>query len=133
MKNASKGFALTIDAVFALLMIFTVIVFISSFTFEPKTPSGASLRLMSMDMLNVMEKQGRIGAVIGGNTTSIREAFNVPDSNICMRLDIISAHTNLSVVRQDCNGYESQLQVASRLYTNNGVIYVARITSWLKN
>ena len=132
--SSRKAFALTIDAIFALVIMIVAILIIANMVFQQQTERSTYLKLVSLDTLKLLESRDYIGTALNGNTTSTRELFNSMQSNVCMRIIINNelGEQNLTIARQNCEGYGKELQTGYRAYIHNGKTYTVQLTSWFK-
>lgn len=127
-----KGFAITLDALLALSLIFFALIFISTQTFQPYAPRGTYLKQVSLDTLAVLEKTGRLGAAIDGDGASAREMVQATPENVCMQVSVTDGAGNalFTISKAGCYGFGSELQSAVVPFAYNGGNYLAEAKAW---
>lgn len=133
-----RGFAITLDGVIALLMIFLSIMLINLVVaqFGEYTFQENQLHLISYDVLSVMEKNGYLEGSLT-NTTMVREILENTPNNLCMTLSVYqngSSTANYSITKSGCSAPEGDMRVARRSFIVNrggtSYFYTAKLESW---
>ena len=130
-----KGFAVTLDSVVAVSFFFFALVLIATQTYEPRAPGGVYLKQLTLDVLSVMEKTGRMGQAIEGNTSSMQGILEATPNLACFSISILNStgDTMLSAEKSGCNNSaELDLQVTTRPLYYKGEKYIARTESWFR-
>lgn len=136
--NRLQGFVTTLDAIVALLLFLSVLVLVSKYEFSESSASldQAYLKQVSMDSLAVLEKTGKLHALVQtSNLTPIQEILSAEPSNICSLLEVKNENAGLLefvVSEPHCENYGSHLQVTSRSFACNNEFYSAKLSSWFK-
>lgn len=134
--NKYRGFLLTSEGIIALSIVLIVLGIITNQTFQSTVPRGTYLKQISFDVLKVLDYDGRIGKVIDGNTTAVREILENSQTNICMQLNIESTANSsniITIAKPNCNGFKNELQTTYRTTIYNNVEYVSTLQSWYNN
>ncbi len=128
-----KGFAVTLDSVVAISFFFFALVLIATQTYEPRAPGGTYLKQLTLDVLTVMEKTGRMNQAIEGNTTSMQDILEATPHLACFNISILNStgETVITSAKSGCNDTEGlDMQVAYRPLVYKEGKYVAKCESW---
>ena len=130
-----RGFAITLDAVVAISFFLFAMIIIMSQIYQPRAPGGVYLKQLTLDTLTVLEKTGRIGQAIDGNTSSIQEIVEATPKLACMSVSIINITGDVvaGTVKGDCTetiGLDVQTTARPVLYQGNR--YVVKSESWFR-
>ena len=131
-----NAFALTMDAILALLIMMLVVVIIAAAPFQNFTPRSVYLKQIALDELTILEKMNMTGRVIDGNTTSLREMLIYMPSSVCSSIEITeSLSLNKTIISQpDCGippGGELQTAYSTFIHRNN--FYIIRSQNWYRS
>jgi hypothetical protein len=130
-----RGFAITLDAVVAISFFLFAMFIIMSQTYQPRAPGGVYLKQLTLDILTVLEKTGRIGQAIDGNTSSIQEIVEATPKLACMRISVtnITGDIVAGSVKEDCTETAGlDVQTAARPVVYQGNQYVVKSESWFR-
>jgi len=129
-----KGFVITLDAIVAISFMLLSLYFIASLSFNPTAVKGAQLKQYSLDSLSVLEKSGRLGLIIAGNTTAARDILLYSPEPYCMQLSVIAANgTSMATIdKPGCKGAQSEMQISHSVFRYNGILYSATLRSWFR-
>jgi len=129
---APRGFIITFDALLAVSLLFVAALIMYTQTFQPVAPRGVYLKQVTLDVMTVMEKTGRIGIAIDGNSSAVREIMEATGESVCMQLTLKSSNgTSIATIsKTGCSDYGKELQVAIQPVFYNGNSYIAKAESW---
>ena len=130
-----RGFVISIDALVAVSFFMLAMIVISSQSYQPGVPSGIYLKHLSMDIVTVLEKTGRMGTAIDGNLTGLHEIIERMPRAACMQVSITNSSdgTEASALRTGCTSTAGlDIQVVVRPLQYNGSSYVVRAESWFR-
>lgn len=128
-----RGFAITLDAVVAISFFMFAMLIVATQTYNPRAPGGIYLKQLTLDTLTVLEKTGRIGQAIEGNTSGIYEVLQATPELACMRLFILNSTYDVvtDVTKSGCNETAGlDMQVASKPAMHMGRSYIIKSESW---
>ncbi|MBI5133762.1 MAG: hypothetical protein HZA83_03535, partial [Thaumarchaeota archaeon] len=103
-------------------------------TFQPVAPKGVYLKQVTMDAMKVLEKTGRLGAAIGGNSSAVREIMQATGESVCMQLTIKDSNdlAVATIAKPGCTDYGKELQVIVQPLHYSGNNYMVKAESWYK-
>jgi hypothetical protein len=130
-----RGFAITTDAVVAISFFLFAIAMISSQVYYPRAPGSIYLKQLTMDMLTVLEKSGRLGMALEGNSSAAREVLESTPVSACMYVTVSNATGGVAAVlaKGGCEEVEGQdIQVTVRPLFHNRTQYLARSEAWFR-
>ncbi len=130
-----RGFAITLDAAVAISFFLFAIMIIASQSYQPRAPGAVYLKQLTMDTLTVLEKTGRIGQAIDGNTSSIQELMEATPKLACMDISIanITGDVVATAVKGDCAETAGlDVQTTARPVLYQGSRYVIKSASWFR-
>ena len=137
--QAHRGFVLTLDAVFAMLILFVSIAFIFN---SLKEVGDESIKLEQLsayekDALTVMEKTGAISDSTT-NTSRVREIIEASPPNICLEVTLQRQNGSIlyTMPKQDCTNQRDEIRYERRTVvkkTGSGFdFYSAQVVGWYK-
>ena len=130
-----KGFAATLDSVVAISFLFFALALIATQTYEPRAPGSVYLKQLTLDTLTVLEKTGRLGSAIDGNTSAIPEILEATPSLSCMSVSILDStgETFTAFTKIGCNDSQGlDIQSATLPIAHGGEYYIVRSESWFR-
>lgn len=130
-----KGFTISLDAVIALSFVLFAMMIIANQSYYPKTPGEVYLKQLTLDVVTVLEKTGRIDSAIAGNSSAIQEVLEATPILACIEIMIIDTNglAISNVTKSDCTDVTDQsIQTTASLafYQNNR--YIVKSESWLR-
>ena len=130
--RACRGFVFPIDASFALLIFATTLLIISGQVFQDPVPKTAYLRQATSDTLTVLEKSGKLGKMLGENTTQVRQVLESLPPSLCVQIALTPASGVPTVLsKPGCDNYGNDIVSIRRGYVYNNSYYVAQMKGWL--
>jgi len=132
MALKSRGFVITLDAIAALSFMLLSLYFIQTTSFNPTILKGTQLKDFSLDTLTVLEKSGRLGDLITGDSTAVREVLLASPDPDCMQFTLSYLNdTQIAVIdKPGCGGIGNEVQVDYGLYDYGGQVYKTTLKSW---
>ncbi len=131
--NHKKGFVFTIDATFALLIFAITLLLISHQIFQDPTPRSTYLKQISSDTITVLEKTGKLGQMLGSNSTEVRQVLDSLPQSVCAQVSLMSQSGNTTTItRPGCTNYQKELQIIRSPYIYGGSFYTTEIKSWFE-
>lgn len=129
-----RGFVITFDAIVALSLFFVAVILISSEGLQPSTPRGVYIKQLTLDVLTVMEKTDRLGILVDGDGSAVRELLQATPELACIQVTVYDSDGNLigTVTKSGCGPYGRELQSASMPFVHEGKPYLARAESWYR-
>lgn len=130
-----RGFIITTDGIMGLVFFLFILSLISSYSFKQTTTNEIYLKQFSMDFLSVMEKSGRVGALVGGDSTSVREVIDRTPIGLCLEYSATDSSGNRisTVTKTGCGSHGNLLQTVSRPFIYNESHYIATVRSWYRS
>ncbi len=131
-----KGFIITLDSAIALSFVLFAILIISSQTYNPRAPGSIYLKQLTLDTINVLERSGRVGLALEGNTSATQEILETTPRLACIKVSIIngSGTAVASVLKYDCNqSAELDIQTSSNIAVYQGKEYIIKSDSWFRS
>jgi hypothetical protein len=130
-----KGFVITLDSAVALLFVLVALILISSQSISPKVPGNIYLKQLSLDVVKVLEKTGRIEGALLGNASAVNEVIEATPKLSCFEIQIINATgTTLQTFEKSECGQKTNLDI--QIVTTSAYIgqrqYIIRSESWLR-
>jgi len=128
----SRAFIITFDGLVALMILFIAIYIASGQNFQPVAPKGVYLKQLTLDTLTVLEKSGRIGMAIEGNSSAARQIMEATGESVCMQISIIQSTGTViaNMKKEGCDAFEKELQVAARPFIYGAESYYVKAESW---
>ena len=132
--ESRRGFVITIDAIAALSFMLLSLYFIQSTSFNPQILKGTQLKQLSLDTLSVMEKSGRLGAVVAENSTAAREILLATPEAVCMQLSIAAQNGTViaTIDKPACGGIGSEVQITYGIFRSGNDLYSGTLRSWYR-
>lgn len=130
-----KGLAVTLDAVVAITFFLLVLAVITAQAYQPRAPGSIYLKQVTLDVLTVLEKTGRIDMALYGNLSAMQEVVEATPELACMRISVINSTGDVVVSSLKGGCTESaglDMQVASRPAIYLDGKYVVRAESWFR-
>ncbi|MFH0884326.1 MAG: hypothetical protein V1861_01290 [Candidatus Micrarchaeota archaeon] len=129
-----KAFIISLDSFVAVSVMFLILFLMFSQDFHPTAPRGVYLKQLSLDALSVLEKSGRLGQMVNGNNSMVREILDAAPQSVCMQVSLADeAGTPLAtVLRPGCETVKSEKQVAATILAYGGRVYLVRMESWYR-
>lgn len=129
-----KAYIITLDALVAVAFIFLAMAMLYSYTFQPSVPKDIYLKQISFDTITVMEKTGRLGQIIEGNSTGARSLLERTPKSICIQMMITDSSENdvFTILKENCGSYGNDFQVTYRTFVQSNQIYTVKTYSWYK-
>ncbi len=130
-----RGFVITVDAIMGLVFFFLIMGLLASYSFKQTTANEIYLKDFSMDFLTVMEKTGRIEALVEGDSTRLREIIDRTPIALCLELSATDSEGNRvsTIAKQGCGAHGNLLQTTSRPFIYNESHYTATVQSWYRS
>lgn len=130
-----RGFVITTDAMFAISLFLIAMVVVSMHSFQPQMARGLYLKQVTLDVLTVSEKAGRLADAADGNSSAVRELMEATPELACMELEITdyAGTPVITTAKSDCGSYGKELQTAYRSFrSEDGSMYVVKVYSWYR-
>ena len=129
-----KAFFLSMDALAAgsIMMLMMVLMFAQDF--HPTAPRGVYLKHLSMDVLGTLEHSGRLGAMVEGNASAVREIFDALPPSVCMELTVNTPNgaSLATVARVKCGEFGRELQTLASPLVDGDDLYLVTMRSWYR-
>lgn len=130
-----KGFVITFDAVIALSFVLFAMMIIANQSYYPKTAGEIYLKQLTLDVITVLEKTGRIDQAIAGNSSAIQEVLEATPKLACIGITIIDTNGIIvsNITKSDCTetaDLNIQTTASPALYQNNK--YIIKSEAWLR-
>lgn len=130
-----RGFAVTLDAVVALSFFMLAMVIIASQGYQHTAPGSTYLKQLTLDVMTVLEKTGRIDQALDGNVTGIQEILEATPKLACMKVSVINSTGGVlaEAVKSDCAETAGlDMQTAARPVLHGVGVYVLKSESWFR-
>ena len=130
-----RAYVLTLDALFAITMLFLAVILIGTEWFRPLASDGLYLKQVSLDASYLLEKTNRLDMLLDGNISAVREVFELLPRQVCVQLAVKTAGSDAvmaNVTRFDCYNRSGELQTTFGLFIYNNVSYKSELQSWYK-
>ncbi len=126
-----NGFIATSESVFALTLFLSILLMIAVVYPFPKVKNEAYVRALSMDLLDVFEKDGRLQSL---DKNGIREVLRALPASVCIELEIAGKKENQTTVikKPGCGDEGNDLVVTYRTFTDGNATKLASATGWIK-
>jgi hypothetical protein len=130
-----RGFIITTDGIMGLVFFLFILSLLASHTFKQTTTNEIYLKQFSMDFLTVMEKNGRVGALIEGDSTSLRQIIDRTPVALCLEYSATDSSGNRisTITKTGCGGHGNLLQTISQPFIYNESHYIATVQSWYRS
>lgn len=130
----SRGFAITLDAIAALSFMLMALYFIESTSFNPMALKGTELKQISLDTMAVLQKSGRLDAVLlpNYNGTSVKEVIAATPSQVCMDMTVMAINGTMvaSISKPGCGAAVTQSQTVYGIFSYGGTVFTTTLKSW---
>ena len=130
-----RGFVITLDAVVAISFLLFAMIIITSQSYQPRTPGDIYLKQLTLDIITVLEKTGRIDQALDGNVSAIQEVIEATPKLACMKLSIMNATGDVvaTTIKSDCTETTGlDIQTAARPVLYQGGTYIIKSESWFR-
>ena len=130
--NSKKGFVLSLDSVFALIISLSSLLFILSILQTYKSVDSLPLQRIGMDTLTILEEKNSFF-----NQEQVAEVFDQTNDQICLKIDVyrenIESENRIeSIIKTGCEDQISNTEYKMwRTIYSNGDFYYAQISVWL--
>ncbi|MBI5046575.1 hypothetical protein HZC07_02485 [Candidatus Micrarchaeota archaeon] len=133
-QGQKKGFVITLDGTAALLIIFIALLLVYTQNFQLNAPRGIYLKQISLDVLDTLEKSGRIQKAVDLNSSAVREVLEATPESVCMDISINDElGTEIATLpKTNCSSSGRELQVVTKAFIKDGNNYRATAESWYK-
>ncbi|MFH1521026.1 MAG: hypothetical protein ABID61_05255 [Candidatus Micrarchaeota archaeon] len=130
-----KGFAISLDAVIALSFVLFAMMIIATQSYYPKAPGEIYLKQLTLDVVTVLEKTGRMNQAIDGNSSAIQELLETTPKLACIEITIVDTNEIIvsNITKSDCTettDLDIQITASPLLYKNNN--YIIKSETWLR-
>jgi len=129
-----RAFFISMDALAALSIMLLMLVLMFAQDFNPNAPRGVYLKQLSMDTLSTLERSGRIGAMVDGNASTVRELMEALPYSACLQLTVDTAGGSslATVARSGCGDFGKELQTLASPVIHDEDIYLVTMRSWYR-
>lgn len=135
-----KGFVISVDAVFGLIIAFALLLTSITYFAESSFSSLDEVKLgaVSEDVLTVLEKSGKLETAVRENKNKeIGKYLNKTSKNLCFELDVFDSDNNSSALstatKKGCKKIQKVSLISTkRSFFENEKIYWAELKSWYK-
>ncbi len=129
-----KAFVITMDALVAISVLFIALLVLSTMTFHPYAPRGVYLKQLTLDTLTLMDKTGKLGPAVEGNSAGIRRLLDATPELVCMQVSITDSNDEViaTIPKNNCGETGRELQVATRRFLYSGEPHNVRAQSWYR-
>ena len=130
-----KGFAITLDAVVAISFFLFVLILLMGQSYQPSAPGRVYLKQLTLDVITVLEKTGRLDQAFGGNVTTIHEIIEATPKLACMKVSIIDTAGDVvaASAKSDCTETAGRdIQTIARPVLYQGGRYIIKSESWFR-
>jgi len=130
-----RGIAISMDSLVAISFFMFVMVLIAGQAYQPRSPGSMYLKMLTLDLMSVAEKSGRMDTALAGNGSAMDELVASTPTLACISIRVLdnTEEEVAAFLRSDCNESEGlDIQVATRPYLYHGSGYLIRAESWFR-
>ena len=131
-KKQTKGFIITIDSIFALILMFSYVAVISNTLLTPLIDTSVQLQKQGMSVLTIVEHTRSYNLT---QQYSLSNIFLQSSDSICMRLETFNGTSSTisdTFVKSGCPSSAAEETIVWRSIAHGGDFKTLKLALWFK-